>query len=147
MATSPNIRVTKLIDQLAPIWQERMNLAHWDIDHIYLDSYFGDDGEDDYKVTAITECRWQYLQARIKWYLPSAVRHDDETLEKVLVHELCHVLLSPEQALVDTQIIHSSARNSYSTSEHDALAERNYEHIELATEMTTKAIMNGWKTP
>lgn len=142
-SSNPNDRVVKLVQKLAPVWQTRMGLDHWDIEHIFLDSYFGEEGHDDYKVTAITESRWQYLQAKIKWYLPSAVRHDDEVIEKVLVHELVHVLLAPEQALVDTAIAQNSA--TLNSSETDALTERYYEHIELATEMTTKAILNGWK--
>lgn len=147
MTNDPNKRVETVITKLSPIWIKRLNLSHWEIEQIFLNSYYGDDGDEDFKVTAITETRWQYMQAKIKWYLPSAIRHDDETLEKVLVHELCHVLLSPEQTLIDTQIIHTANRQQYGPSEHDALAERNYEHIELATEMTTKALLNGWKTP
>jgi hypothetical protein len=127
------------------MWQRRMGLDHWEIEHVFLDSFYDDTTGEDFKVVAITESRWQYMQARIKWYLPSAVRHGNAELEKVLVHELCHVLLAPEQALIDTKtnndIYHSHALGP----DADALWERNYEHLELATEMTTKAIMAGWE--
>ena len=125
MTQNQYTRITKHIDKLAPIWQDRLGLNHWEINHTYIDSYYDDDSQDDYKVSAITESRWQYLQAKIKWYLPSISRHDNEEIEKILVHELCHVLLAPEQALVDTQIVHHATRNQYGDSEHDALAERN----------------------
>lgn len=144
MPENPYNRITKYIDKLAPIWQERLGLSHWDIQHTYLDSYFGDDTNEDHKVTATTHAQWQYMDANIKWYLPSAARHDEATLEKILVHELVHVLLSPEQSLVDTEIIHGSSHGQYSETQANALSERNYEHIELATEMTTKALYKAY---
>jgi len=122
-----------------------MHLNHWVIEHVFIDSYYDDTSGEDFKVTAITESRWQYMQARIKWYLPSAVRHNNDELEKVLVHELCHVLLSPEQALIDTKTTHDTYHSHFLGSDADALWERNYEHLELATEMATKAIMAGWE--
>ena len=118
---------------------------HWDIEHVFIDSYYDDSSGEDFKVTAITESRWQYMQARIKWYLPSAVRHDNDVLEKVLVHELCHVLLAPEQALIDTKTTNDLYHSHALGSDADALWERNYEHLELATEMVTKAVMAGWE--
>lgn len=135
-------RVERVIDDLAPVWQERMLLGHWSIEHVFLDSYFGDDGEEDFKVTATTESRWQYFQAKIKWYLPSAVRHDDDELERILVHELCHVLLAAEQVLIDARLSSEADREQFTNSEHAALIERNYEHLEHATEMTARAILN-----
>ena len=145
MPQKPTDRVSAFISKKAPLWQRRMGLDHWDIEHVFLDSFYGDDGEEDFKVTAITESRWQYMQARIKWYLPSAVRHGDAELEKVLVHELSHVLLAPEQALVDTKTHHDTSNTSLLATEADALWERNYEHLELATEMVTRAVMAGWQ--
>lgn len=144
MAPKPQDRVTKLINELAPTWQTRLSLDHWEIEHVYLDAYYTDDNGEDFKVTATTESRWQYMQGIIKWYLPSAVRHDDQTLEKVLVHELVHILLAPEQTLIDTEIVHTSAHGNYTETQSNALSERNYEHIELATEMTTKALLNAY---
>lgn len=116
-------RVEEFIASNGPMWQERMGLAHYEIEHVFLDSYFGDDGEQDFKITAVTESRWQYLQAKIKWYLPSAVRHDAFTLAGTLVHELCHVLLASEQ---------------------DHVPDRFSDHLELATEMASRAVMAGW---
>lgn len=142
MAKSQYVRVQELVEQLGPIWQERMLLSHWHIEHVFLDSYFGDDGEEDFKVTATTESRWQYFQAKIKWYLPSAIRHDDDELERVLVHELCHVMLAAEQVLVDARLNSDADREQFTNSEHALLVERNYEHLEHATEMAARAILN-----
>jgi hypothetical protein len=121
-----------------------MGLDHVNIEHVFLDSFFGDDGEDDFKVTAVTEVRWQYLEARVKWYLLSAVRHDDQRLDHVLVHELCHVLLAPEQVLIDARLAGDADRDRFTDSEHALLVERNYEHLEMATEMTARAIRAAW---
>jgi hypothetical protein len=142
---NPTDRVINAVNKNASKWQRRMGLMHWDIEHVFIDSYYDDSSGEDFKVTAITESRWQYMQARIKWYLPSAVRHNNEELEKVLVHELCHVLLAPEQALIDTKTTNDLYHSHSLGSDADALWERNYEHLELATEMTTKAIMAGWE--
>ena len=143
MPRQPSDRVVAYVDKYAPVWQERLGLGHWSIVHVYLDTYEGESG-DDFKTTAVCESRWQYLQAKIKWYLPSAVRHDDDELERVLVHELCHVLLAPEQCLVDSRLAHDSSHTAFTDPEVDALAERNYEHLELATEMTARALLRAW---
>lgn len=118
-------RVIALIEALAPLWQERMGLSHWEIDHVFLDSYFGEDeAGDDFCVTAITECRWNYLEAKVKWFLPSAVRWDDARLESTLVHELCHVLLSAEQSCIVKTV--------------------DCEKQELTTEMVSRALVSAW---
>lgn len=122
-----------------------MGLGHFEIEHVFLDSYFGDDGEEDFKITATTETRWNYMQAKIKWYLLSVVRHSDETIIRVLVHELCHVLLAAEQGLIDARLMWESYDRDLSEREADELTERYYELLELSTEMTTRAILNGWQ--
>lgn len=136
-------RLTEFITSLSPTWQERMGLSHFDIEHAFLDSFFGDDGEEDFKVTATTEVRWNYLTAKVKWYLPSAVRHDEEMLEKTLVHELCHVLLSSEQALIDNRLAESTALPSTAT-QYEQLQNTYYERMELSTEMVTKALWRAY---
>jgi hypothetical protein len=94
-------KVESLVRRKSPGWQHRLCIDHFEIEHVFLDSYFGDDGEEDFKVTAVTECRPQYMQAKIKWFMPSAVRHDLETIESVLIHELAHVVLAPEQNILN----------------------------------------------
>ena len=137
-------RITDHIDAIKDVWQERLGLSHFEIEHVYLDSFLGDDGEEDFKVTACTETRWNYLMAKIKWYLPSATRHSLETIEKVLVHELCHVLLAPEQVLIDAKLAEATADQSMTDHEFSALQDQYYERLEMSTEMATKAIMAGW---
>ncbi len=92
--------IQKCITEWAPIWQERLQLTDFEIEHVFLDTYFGDDGEEDFKISAVTESRPQYMEAKIKWFLPSCVRHADDHLEQTLVHELFHVVLAPEQGIL-----------------------------------------------
>lgn len=141
---TPYKRVEQTITRAATVWQKRLGLGHWEIRHVFIDSFDDDQSNDDYKTTAITETRWQYLQAKIKWFLPSAARHDDAELERVLVHELVHVMLAPEQSLVDTAIDHSTASHPYTAADHEALSARNYELLELSTETVTRALCNAW---
>jgi hypothetical protein len=129
----------ELIKRQSPLWQALMGLSHFNIENVFLDSYFGEDGEEDFKVTATTEVRWNYLEAKIKWYLPSAIRHDNNHLEQVLVHELCHVLLAPEQGLIDTQLV-LKAEDSMTSGEYEVLQDLFYERMELATEQVARIL-------
>lgn len=133
------------IEKLAPVWQDRMGLSHVQIEHVFLDAFDGEGSNDDYKTTAVTESRWQYMQAKVKWYLPSMIRHSDEALEGTLVHELCHVLLGAEQVLVFEKAV--DAAEGMADSDADALMDRYSEQLELSTELTARAILRGWREP
>lgn len=118
-------------------WQKRLGIEHVEIEHVFLDSYFGDDGEEDFKVTAVTEGRWNYYEAKVKWYLPSAIRHDDVKLEETLVHELCHVLLMAEQSIIET----------LRSEDMDKVADILMEKVEASTELTARAIWKAYFVP
>lgn len=139
--------VTRFIELRREPWATRLGIGHYDIEHVYLDSFYdGGDSGDDFKVTATTEGRWNYLQAKVKWYLPSMVRHTDEENEKILVHELCHVLLMPEQELLDykLQSIASDDERNPTENEFDAIQSLYYERLEMATEQTAKAFWRAY---
>lgn len=117
--------VREAMDDWLELWQLRMGLPHWEIDLIFLDTYFADDEEyDDLKVTATTEGRWNYFMANIKVYLPHAVTLSDEKLEKTMVHELCHVLLMAEQSVVKK--------------------DEDMKKVEMSTEHVTRALWRAW---
>lgn len=122
-----------------------LGLEYFDIEFAFLDSFYGDDSADDYKTTAVTEGRWQYRQAKIKFYMPSAVRHSDEELEKILMHELVHVLLLPEQSLVDSKLSIDSSFEPATSEQHSQIEARNYELLELSTENVTRALLGAWR--
>lgn len=136
-------RVEALINRRGPIWQDRMGLGHFEIGNVFLDSFDGEAGDGtDFAVTAVCEVRWNYQQAKVKWYLPSAVRHSDEELESTLVHEYSHVLLAPEQALIDIEL--EKAARQERGEDFEPLVQQFYERLEMATENTARAIMRGW---
>jgi hypothetical protein len=134
--------IIQFINRRAPIWKKRLCLSEWDIKHVFVETTHE---HNDYATAATTAAAWQYLSATITWYLPVAVRFSEDFLEATLVHELTHVMLSPEQNLIDTRIASDSANNQYTTSENDALTDRNYELMEFSTEMVTKALLKGWQ--
>ena len=135
----------KFVEERAPIWEDRMGIGHVAIEHAFLDSYYADaGGGDDFVVTATTEGRWNYMQAKVKWHLPSAVRHDMTEIEKILVHEYAHVLLMPEQALLDNRLAAVNANESMSENEFEATQDFYYERLEMATENVARSLWLAW---
>lgn len=112
----PNDRVKDTVGRLGPLWQDRMGLGHFTITHTFLEL----GGED----IAVTDARWNYLEARINWYLHIAARFTDEDIEEALVHEYVHILLCPEQSVVPA---------------------KHTDQMELATEMAARAVLAGWR--
>lgn len=131
------IHVEKFITRRARVWIPRMGLSHWEIRQVFLDSV--DETEGEYATTAETIARWSYLQAKIKWYLPNAVRRTDRQLEETLVHELCHVVLSPEQTLVIDRLVEGSDGTEQDKA-HGLMMDR----VELSTEQMTRALVRAY---
>jgi hypothetical protein len=73
-------------------WQAPMGLRWWDIQIVWDRSYASNQA-----LAAETDMNlWKYRTATITFYLPKiAELKEDVDVEKVVVHELCHVLLSP----------------------------------------------------
>lgn len=117
--TKRDDEVRAFITKRAGLWQERLGLGHFDIYHVFVDDFYGEEDVDSIKTVAKTVSRWNYFEAKVTWYLPSAARHDDDYLERTLVHELCHVLLCAEQEFIP---------------------ERHHEKCEMTTEMVTRAV-------
>lgn len=132
------------ITQLSPAWEERMGIAHWEVKHVFVDEqYTVEPINDDFLITAVTEARWNYAMAKIKWYLPSAIRLSAEELEEVLVHELCHVVLSPEQALLEIKF--EAVVGEVDHDDHSRYAAMFFERQELATELMARSLLRAWR--
>lgn len=131
--------------RLGPIWQDRMGLGHIDIENVFLDSFDGEPSCDDFHTTAVCEVRWNYMQAKIKWYLPSLVRCAVEGIVRFVVHEYCHILLASEQTLVDAKLEEHIARDGLTEEESKALQTSYYALLEHSTELAARAIMRGWE--
>lgn len=137
----PNERYDAVVEEcneLLTEWAPRVGLGSWEIDLVFLDEYESP-ARDDYATTATTQGRWQYEQAKIAFYLPVAAGKARWQLERVMVHELCHVLLMPEQDVVF----------SYLELLGETLDETAYAHVEeqvlktleLSTERATRAVL------
>lgn len=136
-------RIKTFVDERKDLWQSRMDLGHVDIEHVFLDSYF-DGPADDFVISATTEGRWNYRQAKIKWFLPSISRHPDKRLEEILVHELCHVLLMPEQNLMEYKLAEKQAQEQMNEGEASSLMAMYYDLMEMATENVTQSLTRAW---
>jgi hypothetical protein len=128
--------VRRAVEGESLLWQARMGLAHWEIEHVFVDAWYYEGGADDHRVTAVCEARWNYQFATVRWFLPSAARHSEDRLRAIVVHELCHVLLSAEQSLVDSMM-------DLGTVEAQAAAVACMEKVELSTEVTARALLEA----
>lgn len=120
-ATTDRYAETKAtILELTAWWLDAMHLSHWTIKTRFVEAF----DTEDHKVMAITESMWEYEQASIKWHLPQAINYSADELEQDVIHELVHVLLSPEQSVV---------------------TDRHHERKELTTERVAKALYRAWQ--
>ena len=74
-------------------WRAILGLARWRDTVQFVDRF----KDDDDKGAIGAECvvRWPYRRYLIYIYMPVIAAYEDETLEQLIVHELCHVLLDP----------------------------------------------------
>lgn len=109
-------KVEKYLDK----WRDAMGLGWYHI-HITWDRSYAE------KRSCVGETnmnRWQYREADIIFYLPRIAEEDDKTIEQIVVHELCHVLLAPISVNME------NLNDAYQVQVN-----------ELATEMVTKALV------
>ncbi len=154
--------VVDFLEERAPIWQERMGLGHFEIEHHYLDTgsglllgaspknrpagircSFGATGDLTY--TACVETRWNYQTADVYFFLASAVLWDNKRLDEILVHEYTHILTAVEQYLLETKLEEVASAEEMASTEFGILAQFYYDRMEMATENAARAIYAGWK--
>jgi hypothetical protein len=98
-------RVQKYIDK----WFKTLGLGWFLVDMEWSREH---DGE----VAARTSSSWQYKDATITWFLPHLVNQSDDTVERTVVHEFCHILLSGlAQNQKDSNESLASQVNEYTT--------------------------------
>lgn len=81
---------TRLIAKLLARWIERLGLREYDIKVQYLRELHDNDKD----IRAECECAWEYRQIGITFYVPSMEGYNDETIEDIIVHELCHGIVN-----------------------------------------------------
>lgn len=72
-------------------WRDRLWLHEWHVDLLYFN---GPISEEHFSACAVTDVRWEYRDATIKWNLEAVATLSDEKLEWVLVHEAMHILVN-----------------------------------------------------
>ena len=86
-ATKERIRIIR------DFWAEKLGLLWWTVHYNYRDdsAYF----QEPNGVQAAARCRpeWRYLEASIDLNMPQLFGMDDDELEKIIVHEMMHILL------------------------------------------------------
>jgi len=89
----------ELIDQAFKKWVERLGLMWWDVDvHFYDDPgeivrlFRQADNED--VVAAFVDSNWMYAHAKISINLPAFDEMEPREIEKIILHELIHILLN-----------------------------------------------------
>ena len=84
------------VKELCDPWVAVLGLGAWDItntfDRVGLKTDAGD-LNDNLRCMAKTAVRWPYLNANIMWNLPQLGDLEDDKLEQIVVHELCHILV------------------------------------------------------
>jgi len=89
---------SKLVRKLFKKWTYLLGLRWWhvsltiitdpqEINEAFRDSEYG-------SVVATSHADWRYLDAEIKVNMPALAREDKSEIERVIVHELCHVLVN-----------------------------------------------------
>lgn len=98
-------RVQKYIDK----WFKTLGLGWFLVDMEWSREH---DGE----VAARTFSSWEYKSATITWFLPHLANQSDDTVERCVVHEFCHILLSGlAQNQRDTDEVLADQVNEYTT--------------------------------
>lgn len=89
-------RVQKYLDK----WITPLGLRWWKIDVVWDRATHCDSdppGGSEH-CAAHVKCRWEYLEATVTFHLLQLIEQKDDDLEKVIVHELCHVLVNEMRA-------------------------------------------------
>lgn len=89
----------ELIKQAFAKWIPRLGLAWWDIDIVYYNDPYEiiqrfrtiETGE---MVPATVTAQWMYADAKISINLPVFEFIEPDRIERVIVHELCHILIN-----------------------------------------------------
>lgn len=110
--------VQKKLDKLVQYWIPALGLKDW---RLIID-YTANSHESNPDINACINAMWEYKSARLRFFLPALVEHDDDLLEVTVVHELSHCLVCPmrtkksrvkdEEAVV-TQLTKAFIRTKY----------------------------------
>ena len=84
------------IDRLMTKWRLPMGIGWWTVHRIYEREYADDDnkyGSDCHK-GASCSVQYPYKTATIKFFMPALINESKDELERIIVHELTHILVN-----------------------------------------------------
>lgn len=84
------------IQGLVEKWMAPLGLKWWNINIRYFREPLpisSGDAAAGWQCNAKAEAKWEYLSATVSFNLPAIEGADDEELERIVVHEFCHVLV------------------------------------------------------
>ncbi len=93
------------IAKILRTWIKDFGLRWYNIDIEYKAGDAPERGNE-YKCVAQVTSKWMYRDATITIWLEELPYHDEERLERLLVHELCHILVEqmrPEEGVTDNE--------------------------------------------
>ena len=79
--------------KLANRWIGPLGLKWWKLDLVYSRTPL-DSSKPGFYCQAKTSVAWEYLDATITWNMEAIEGLSDEELEKIFVHECCHILVN-----------------------------------------------------
>lgn len=82
-------KLQKILAKHIEYWLPAFGLDDWKL----VVDYTANNCEGNSEVNAYINCMWEYKSARLVFFLPALLDHDDSFLEVVVVHELCHALV------------------------------------------------------
>ncbi len=72
-------------------WHALLGMGHYFLKYNYVRETCQRDDD----IAAETSSTWEYRRASITWYMPKLLSLTDEEIENFVVHEFCHVMMSP----------------------------------------------------
>lgn len=88
-------RARKRFQAVFEEWATRLGLMWWHLECVFMEDTPADFVVDDGHQVAVTvEAKWEYMEALFTINTPVVAEMSDESLERLVVHELCHVLVN-----------------------------------------------------
>jgi len=83
-------RIQKVMDR----WLDPLGLAWWHVQCNYIWDKKQFKKRNGYQTIGSVYARWEYATASIDWNLRAIALESDSKLDRVVLHELCHILVS-----------------------------------------------------
>ena len=85
---------SKRIQTLWDRWIVPIGLAAWKLNCVYVRNDFTHDGQPAPNTLALASTQSEYMLSTLSWNMPVVAEHDDRELERIFLHEMCHILVN-----------------------------------------------------